>query len=235
MSNWLQRDTPAAPINTGPIRGLLAKYEAVYATVAEQRRAIDKQLGTDDSPPRRAALTNLQDEANATIAQLRAQIADAFKAAHGQANANRQKAVRDFAASTDGAQYLAALGVFAQLAQSLDGKGIAARLDAALDAGLIGQARAWQDVAELHRSEKGTGALYMAIDRAKAGALTPAELLAQKEADYLANAERRYQLFATAQGDSRLRYALDGNDSHAAGNFGPGVIMDGGTPGDGGE
>jgi len=228
MTNWLRRDIPATKADTSQLRGLLAQIESVFSSTAESRRTIDKTLGTADSPPRTAALNNLKDATNQQIAALRQQIAQAFGAAKQAAQANRVKAGKDFHASAEGAQYLQALTAFAALAPHLDAVGLAARIDTALDNGLTAHARAWAEIARLNPPTNPDGALYLALDRAEAEALTPAELSATLDAEYLDQSERRFNLYANAQTKDRLAFALDqGDATHADGNFGPGRILDG--------
>lgn len=215
--SWLRTDRPAAPVNTATLRALMGQLETVFSATAEARRNIDQQLGTDASPPRTAALRNLKEATNQQIASLRAQISAAFQTTKAQATANRQQAARDFAASADGATYLQCLTAFAALAPSLNANGLAERINTALNDGLHAHAKAWSTIARLNPPSNPAGVLYLALDRAAADALTPAELASTLDGEYLDNAERRYNLFTNAQTDRRLEFAVDRGDGDLGG------------------
>ncbi len=222
---------------TSTIKQLLAGIEDQLGAVAEHRAAIDKNLGLQDSPPRRAALQNLDEGVRANVNSLRQQLTEAFATAQQEAAATQGDAARAFGRSADGSRYLAALAGYGAISGRMSADQIAQRLKAGIDTGDVAEVRAWRELALLYTPARhangepeNTTALRTALLSADEAALTPLELAAEAEAAYIDTASRRAMAFGN-QLDNRLRSTLNGDGDYAAGNLAPANIFEDGVEG----
>lgn len=217
---------------TTTIRQLLAGIEDQLGAVAEHRANIDKTLGVQDSPPRRAALANLDSGVRANVGALRSQLAEAFTTAQQEAQRAQGDAARAFGRSADGSHYLAALAGYGTVSGRMSADQIAQRLQGAIDTGDVAEVRAWRELALLHTPARhatgepeNTTALRTALLGADDAALSPLELAAEAESAYIDNASRRAMAFGN-QVDNRLRATLNGQADYAAGNLAPSNVFE---------
>lgn len=217
---------------TGTIHSILRQLEDHISGVPAQREAIDKQLGRGYSPPREAALQNLESDVRANVNSLRAQLQDAFAVAQQEAQQSQGDVARQFGRSADGGRYLAALAGYGAIAGRRSAGQIAQRLQAGIDTGDVAEVRAWRELALLHAPARhGNGepenltALRTALLGADEAALTPLEQAADAEAAYVENASRRATAFGN-QIDNRLRGVLNGQGDYAAGNLAPANVFE---------
>lgn len=228
--SWLLRDseTPIAPADLSPVKQALGGLEGIFKQAATARKTLDDTFGPSASAPRNYQLEKLKADTERQIAQARLNVEQAFADSLKAAARNVGKAQRDYAASVDGQQQLAALAGFATIGAKLTGDQVAERLEAALDAGLIGQARAWRDVANL-QPYADSAKLTLATLRADREAVTPDEVIATGQAAYIQRAMGNYTAW-TATINSRFDEAVNyGNGEHGAGNFDPSRIFGDGT------
>jgi len=221
----------------GTISQLLMGIEAQISGVAAQRAAIDRHMGVQDSPPRRAALVNLDADVRTNVASLRSQLTEGFAAAQQEAAQGQGDAAKQFARSADGGRYLQGLAGFGAIAGRMTSDQIAQRLQAGIDSGDVAEVRAWRELALLHTPARhangeaeNTTALRTALLGADDAALTPLEQAADAEAAYIDNASRRATAFS-GQLDNRLRGALSGQGDYAAGNLMPANVFEDATEG----
>lgn len=233
--------------STSTIRSLLMQLEQHIGGIPAARADIDAVMGTPFSYPREAAIRNLAVSTRQKVAELRGQIAAAFDAAKAEAQQMRNDAARQFGQSTDGARYLSALAGYGAIASRMSADQLAERLNGAVAAGLVGETRAWRELAQLYTPRtlatgqpEDTVTLRMALLASEDAAKSRLELAADAEASYLADAERRYRLWA-GQVNSRIDRTLDGQKDYHPGSLSPQNILDGqlaaveGVTTDGGE
>ena len=225
--SWLLRDseTPATPADLSPVKTALGALEGIFKQAATARKTIEETFGPSASAPRQHQLGALKAATERQIAQAKLNVEQAFADSLKTAARNVGKAQRDYSTSVDGQQELAALGGFATIGAKLSGDQVADRLEAALDAGLVGQARAWRQVADL-QPYADSAKLTVATMRADREAVTPDEVIATGQAAYIQRAMGNYTAW-TATIHSRFDEAVNyGNGEHGAGNFDPSNIFD---------
>ncbi len=223
MTNWLTNNDEAEikPTDLTQIRQLLAQLEDAISAAAKMRRTIEERY-PKMHPARQLVLAELKDEAARTIADLKERATKAFDKAQEQARHNANRARQAFARSDDGREYLAALAGFSALAASMGPDALAERLNALLDAGLVGQARAMAEVSELRTAQPGSrnnsGKLAKALNRARSEARTPLEAAAEADVQYLDRARLNYNAFS-GQATTRIAEAVERGSNYAAGNL----------------
>lgn len=224
MTSWLQRDTPAAPVDLSKVRSALAELEGVFPSAATARQRLESQHGPVHSPQKAHQLAQLKAETERAVAQARMNVEAAFMATLKVAAQNVGKAQRDYSTSVDGQQERESLAGFAAIGAKLTGEQLAERLEGALDAGLIGQARAWRAVADLH-SFGDSPALTAATMRAARETVTPAELIAIGQAEYVNKARGMFAAFSNTIGSRLNDVTTQGTDTNFVGNFTPDRIF----------
>lgn len=226
--NWLLPDpqTNYAPLDLSAVAARLTALEQSFSAVAQAKQGLDHSFSSVDSPQQRALLADLRAEADQAVARHTADIQDGFRQLLATAQANRQQAARDFAASPDGAQYLQGLAAFGTVAAHMPPDAVAAKLHSLIDAGLTGQARALAEVAAY--TDDGSpqrATVSAAVQRAQREARTAAELTTDAEAAYIQNAADTFQAW-TATIPSRLEDSINtGTDSYGVGTFDPSAIL----------
>ncbi len=223
MTNWIQNDDQddLKPADLSELRRLMGQLEDCIAATAKTRRTIDEHYPASH-PARQLVIHELRDEATRRLADLKERATKAFDSAQEQARTNANRARQQFARSDDGREYLTALAGFSALAASMGPDALAERLNALLDAGLVGQARAMAEVSELRTAQPGSrnnsGKLAKALNRAANEARTPLEAAADADVQYLDRARLNYNAFA-GQAGGRLQEALTRGRDYGQGNF----------------
>ena len=224
--SWLLRsnETPAAPVDLAKVRSALAALEAVFPSAATARQRLEGLHGPINTPAKAHQLAALKAETERAIALARLDVERAFADTMKATARNVHKAQRDYAASPDGQQQLAALAGFATIGAKLTGDQVAERLTAALDAGLLGQARAWREVANL-QPYADSGKLTAATMRADREAVSPEEMIANGQVAYVNRARAMFAAYSNTIGSRFDNVTTDGTDANFVGNFQPEMIF----------
>lgn len=216
---------PKTKIDLSPVSAALQQLESIFHAAAATRKQLDDVYGNEPNQRRTEKLAALRSDADDKLYDARGAVETAFSRALAQAADNRDAARRDFAASPDGMQYLQGLSGFAALAARMTPDQIADRLNGALDARMVGAARAWSEVAETYYAEAASPQLGIALYRAQREAVPEGEAAANAELAYVQSAKETYTAF-TATIPSRTSEAIEyGNGAQGAGNFLPVNIL----------
>lgn len=220
-SNWFH-DAPAiSPYDVAPLKAVLAQIDESISAAATARKQLDTAY-KPGHPARDVMLAQLRDDATATVADLQQRAARLFDEAQQHASRNIATARAAFSRSDEGRSYLAALPAYAAIANALPADQLAERLNGLIDAGLVGEARAMAEAAQLRTGPNhgagSSGKLLAALHRASVEAKTPAEVVSERDAEFIANAHGNFRAIAGAVGN-RIEEAVDSGFDYAAGMF----------------